>query len=142
MAAIERRRFPFVSRHADLADWFEALPGGLPFGPEGRFIRIEEGQEDGAYVVRAELPGIDPDRDLELTVDHNVLTIRAERGEESQDKHRSEFRYGSFTRSVTLPSGVREEDVTADYDRGVLTVKAPMREEGDTARRVTVRHRG
>ena len=141
MAAVERRRFPFVSRTADLADWFEALPGGLPFGPEGRFIRIEEGQEDGTYVVRAELPGIDPDEDLELTVDQGVLTMRAERSEETQNKHRSEFRYGSFTRSVTLPAGVKEEDITADYDKGVLTVKAPMREEGGTARRVEVRHR-
>ena len=142
MVAVERKRFPFGTRYADLADWFEALPGGLPFGPEGRFIRIEEGQEDGAYVVRAELPGIDPEKDLELTVDQGVLTVRAERSEKSENTHRSEFRYGSFTRSVTLPTGVREEDVSAEYDKGVLTVRAPLREDGGGARRVNVRHRG
>ncbi len=138
MPAIERRKFPFISRHPDLADWFEGFPFGMPFGTEARFIRIEETEEDGSYVVRAELPGIDPDRDVEITVDRGVLTIRAERSEEKKEKQRSEFRYGSFSRSITLPEGVRDEDISAVYDKGILTVRAPLGEAGTAPRRIEV----
>jgi HSP20 family molecular chaperone IbpA len=91
-------------------------------------------------VVKAELPGIDPDKDVEITLEGGVLTVRAERSEEKKDKQRTEFRYGSFVRSIRLPDGVNEQDITATYDKGVFTVKAPMREaeQQDKARRIEV----
>lgn len=107
------------------SEWFEDFPLDLRSGGE-HMIRVEEVTEDGAYTVRAELPGVDPDKDIDITVDAGLLTVHAERTEEKTDKHHSEFRYGSFTRSVQLPPGVQEEDITADYDKGVLTVRAPL----------------
>ena len=78
--------------------------------------------EDGHYVLRAELPGIDPDKDVDTTVRDGRLTIKAERTEKKETKGRSEFSYGSFARSVTLPAGADEDDIKATYDKGILTV--------------------
>ncbi|MGW3042866.1 Hsp20/alpha crystallin family protein [Kitasatospora sp. NPDC001159] len=107
-------------------DLFEDFPFELRMSPEEHVIRVEESEEDGAFVIKAELPGIDPDKDVEITVEGGVLTVHAERREERKEKHRSEFRYGSFTRSIRLPEGCEEGDITAGYDKGVLTVKAPL----------------
>ncbi|MEU9046303.1 MULTISPECIES: Hsp20/alpha crystallin family protein [unclassified Kitasatospora] len=89
---------------------------------------------------RSELPGIDPAKDVEITIEGGVLTVRAERSEEKKDKQRTEFRYGSFTRSVRLPEGTKEQDITATYDKGVLTVRAPIREaeKPEQARRIEI----
>lgn len=142
MTAIERKKFPFTGHHPDLMGLLEEFPFALSPTTEAHFIRIEETEEDGAYVVRAELPGIDPDKDVEVTLERGVLTIQAERSEERKDKQRSEFRYGAFTRTITLPEGVQEEDVAADYENGILTVRAPMRETTTTTRRIRVGSKG
>nr|WP_275427323.1 Hsp20/alpha crystallin family protein [Streptomyces sp. NEAU-S7GS2] len=100
---------------------------------------MEESQESGTYTVRAELPGVDPDKDVEITLDRTgLLTIHAERSEEEKDKEHSEFRYGSFTRRISLPEGIKEEDISASYDKGILTVTAPLGERTTTARRIEV----
>lgn len=107
-----------------LLDWLET-----PFAPRsgfGQTIRVEDYTENGTYVVRAELPGVDPDKDVEITVSGDMLNIRGERREEKKEAHRSEFRYGSFSRSLALPSGVDTDNITASYDQGVLTVKIPL----------------
>jgi HSP20 family protein len=98
---------------------------------EGRgWLRVEELREGDTMVIRAELPGIDPDKDVELTVANGVLQIRAERQEKSEDTgksgYRSEFRYGSFVRNLALPDGVKPEDVTAAYRDGILEVRVPL----------------
>ena len=108
----------------------------LPVGD--RVMRVEESSEEGAYVVRAELPGVDPDKDVEITVQDGVLTLRAERAEEERTKERSEFRYGSFTRAVRLPSGAKEDDITAAYDRGILTVTVPTDDIAQRPRKISV----
>ncbi len=96
------------------------------------WLRVEEFQDEGALVVRAELPGIDPEKDVDITVANGVLTIKASREETSEKKekasYRSEFRYGSFVRSVTLPAGASDDDVTASYADGVLEVRVPVGE--------------
>jgi len=93
-------------------------------------MRVEEFQDDGHLVVRAEMPGIDPDKDVEITVEDHVLHLRAERRSETttEDKkgYRSEFHYGSFARSIRLPVGATEEDVTATYTDGILEVRVPV----------------
>ncbi|MBO1414086.1 Hsp20/alpha crystallin family protein [Streptomyces sp. FH025] len=138
MASELLRRFPFAPRWPSLPDLFEDFPLDLRV-PEGEHvIRIEESETDGVYQLKAELPGVDPDKDITISVDDGVLTVRAERTEEKKEKHRSEFRYGSFTRSVRLPAGVREEDVTAAYDQGVLTVRAPIGETRKPARTIEI----
>ena len=97
---------------------------------EDSFIRVEEVAEDNALVIRAELPGVDPDKDIELTVENGVLTLHAERREESEEKgrhrRRSEFRYGAFSRTIALPAGATQDDVKATYDNGILEVRVPV----------------
>ena len=70
---------------------------------------------------------------------YGVLTIRAERREEKKEGGRSEFRYGSFTRSVTLPPGADENDVTATYTNGILEVRVAIKPEQKPERkRITI----
>lgn len=124
-------------RHAfpDRFDWLDTpWPAFLPFGP-GQAFRVEDYTADGKYVIRAELPGVDPEKDVEVTVNADVLTIRAERREESREDRRSEFRYGSLTRSVPLPEGADPDKITAKYVKGVLEVTVPIPEQPRSARR-------
>lgn len=89
-------------------------------------IRIEEYVEGDRHIIRADMPGVDPNKDIQLTVDGSVLRLRGERRAEEHDEHRSEIRYGTFERILTLPRGTRPEDVSAEYTDGVLTVSMPM----------------
>ncbi len=92
-------------------------------------IPVDEYQEEGALVVRAELPGIDPGKDVELTVSDHMLHIEAERKEEEKVKEkgyvRHEVRCGSFSRTLPLPEGVTEGDIAADYKDGILEIRIP-----------------
>lgn len=99
-------------------------------------IRVEEVHEDGAVVVRAELPGVDPDTDIEVTVTDGALEIRAHREQREEEReegrYRTEFRYGSFLRRVPLPAGATDQDVSATYRDGILEVRVPVAEEPAT----------
>ena len=95
----------------------------------GDLIRVEEFRDGGTLVIRADLPGIDPDSDVELTVSHGMLHIEAERREEEKREEkgyvRREVRYGSLSRSLPLPEGVTEADIAATYKDGVLEIRIP-----------------
>lgn len=137
MNAVARRERGFFP---DLFDWMDQ-PFSLlrPFSAQP--IRMEDYVREGHYVVRAELPGIDPDKQVEVTVAGGVLTIRAERQEEHEGKYHSEFRYGTFSRSLTLPAAADENDVQASYDKGVLEVIVGLKEEtAKAARQIPVTH--
>jgi HSP20 family protein len=118
-------------------EWMKALPfrGALearwPWLAED-MIRVDEYREEGALVVRAELPGIDPEKDVELTVTDGMLHITAERRvedrQESEKYLRQELRVGSFTRVLPLPEGVTESDITASYKDGILEIRIPLPE--------------
>ena len=90
---------------------------------------MEEFHDNGTLVVRADLPGIDPENDVELTVADGMLRIEAERREEEKkaDKGylRQELRYGSLTRTLPLPEGVTGSDVKATYKAGILEIRIP-----------------
>ncbi|MBB3043760.1 Hsp20/alpha crystallin family protein [Nocardioides soli] len=103
----------------ELRNWM-----GLVANPS---IRIEEFVDGDRRVVRADIPGVDPTKDIELSVDGNVLRLRGERRAEEHDLHHTEIRYGSFERVVSMPPGTTAEDVAAEYVDGVLTVTMPMR---------------
>ena len=60
---------------------------------------------------------------------HLALTIRAERHDKTEGKHRSEFRYGAFTRSLPLPANAGEDDVKATYHDGILTIAVGLQTE-------------
>ena len=118
-------------------DWMRVRPFRRPmaFGrdwaPED-MIRVDEFHENGTLVVRAELPGLDPDKDVELTVTNGNLRIAAERREEENTEEKGyvhhELRYGSFTRTLPLPEGVSETDIKADYKNGILEIRVPALE--------------
>ncbi|HXX90675.1 MAG TPA: Hsp20/alpha crystallin family protein [Acidimicrobiales bacterium] len=112
---------------------------------EGRhLVEVDEYTEDGTLVVRAELPGIDPDQDVAIEVGDGALTIRAERSEIAEHAgrffHRHELRYGSFVRTLALPQGVEPEEVAASYKDGVLEIRVPLPAEATKtpSRRVPV----
>ncbi|HWD02994.1 MAG TPA: Hsp20/alpha crystallin family protein [Amycolatopsis sp.] len=105
-----------------LSDLFDAA---WPF-VEHNVVRIEEMVEEGKYVVRAELPGFDPEKNVHVSAEHGLLTISATREARTEYKGRSEFRYGSFTRTVTLPKGAEIAKIAAGYHNGILEVTVPV----------------
>ena len=119
----------------DIAELFPGFAGWGDLRPtfDTHLIRLEDEIEDGHYVVRAELPGIDPAKDVEITVRDGQLRIKAERSEKKESKGRSEFSYGSFVRSVSLPAGADEDDIKASYDKGILTVDVAVPEQAAAA---------
>jgi HSP20 family protein len=108
----------------------------------GSWLRVEEFVDGDKFVVKAELPGLDPDKDVELTITEGVLHIRAERHEKAEEKtkegFRSEFRYGSYERSMPLPMGAKEEDVKAAYHDGILEIRVPMGEAKVSSTKVPI----
>ncbi len=118
----------------DLLDWLDA-PWALSAAST---FRVEDYVKDDRYIVRAELPGMDPGKDVEITVDDGTLTIHAERREEHKEPHHCEFRYGSFTRSVPLPARADTEHISATYDKGILEVCIPVPEAKPAGRRIEI----
>lgn len=138
MSTLTRRdyRGPF----GDMVDWLEA-PWTILRPATGHLMRVEDYVKDGSYVIRVELPGIDPEKDVEVTVGKGILTIKSERREEDTSKHHSEFHYGTFSRSVTLPHGADEEHIDAVYGHGILEVTVQLADKvaEDSARKVPIR---
>jgi len=96
------------------------------FEGDANWLRIEQYRDENHLVVRADLPGVDPEEDLEVTISDHTLHISAQRRPRTEPKHvhgyRSELRYGSFARDVPLPDGTNEDDVEASFHQGVLEV--------------------
>jgi len=103
--------------------------------------RVDLADENGHFVLTAELPGIEPE-DVDIEVEGNVLTIRGEKKLEREHKdervHVAERRYGSFERSFTLPSSADPEKVEAAFRQGVLKLQIAKRPEA-RGRKIKVR---
>lgn len=134
-ATREDLRDPFHAFRREVDRMFDDFFNGLgdramaPFGAwSGVTPTMDLDETDKEIIVTAELPGLD-DKDFEVTVSGDVLTLkgekRAEREEKNGDAHYMERRYGSFSRSVRLPFEVKDEKVDARYNKGVLTVRIP-----------------
>ena len=134
---------PFFGR-----GWRTGLPARL-FDPEQLFgdrfefgfpMRVEQFRDSGDLVIRAELPGIDPDEDVEIRIDGRRMTIEATREDksESTDGHCSEFHYGHFHRMMTLPEGAETEAITAGYTDGILEVRVPVHVEPEATTKVPI----
>ena len=127
-----------VRKVANDLDWPQWLAGrGFVDFPETWFdsvgeaaIRVEEFEEDDKLVVRADVPGVNPDEDIEITMTDGMLRIMVQRKKETKHEgkrhYRSELQYGSFVRTIALPAGATDSDVKAKYEDGVLEVKIPM----------------
>ena len=108
---------------------FDQMDGWLDLGNDSS-IRVEEFDSEKHHVIRAEAPGIDPDKDVDLTISDGVLRLMVHRQKQSKTgdarHYRSEFNYGSFTRVIVLPPGCAEGDIAATYEDGILEVKVPI----------------
>ena len=115
---------------------------GIARGSWSPNVDIYENKDQ--IVLEAELPGMNRD-DFDVSVENNIITLRGERHfekkEDSDNYHRVERAYGSFTRSFTLPNTVSAEGASADYSNGVLRVTVPKREE-TKARRIEIKSEG
>ena len=91
--------------------------------------RVETFQKNGSYVIKADLPGVKP-KDIHVTIEGDHLIIRGERKTDKETKNkdfrRREVFYGSFQRSVPIPSGIKADAIKAKYRDGVLEITAPM----------------
>ena len=111
------------------------------YGPEGRDESLTTSQfappvdvyeDEHNVVLKVEVPGID-EKDIDVRIENNVLTVHGERKVEKEEKEenfrRVERQYGSFTRTFTLPSTVDAERIQADYDKGILKIVLPKKAE-------------
>ena len=139
MSTISRQRQP-RSLFPELAELFAGFPSMAGLRPvfDTRVMRLEDEMKEGRYIVRAEMPGIDPAKDVDITVRDGQLTIKAERSEKKDFDGRSEFSYGSFVRTVSLPAGADEDNIEATYDKGILTVSVAISEPKPAERRIPV----
>lgn len=128
-------------------DPFDAEPAGA-FAPsgaraEGFLPRVNVVESDREVCVTAELPGMD-EKDVEVTVSRGMLTLRGEKKAETEDRsggrYRYERSYGTFHRTIPLPAGVAEKKASAEFRKGVLTVRLPKSGEAAAgARKIAVR---
>jgi HSP20 family protein len=134
---ISRRRDPFADFDALFRTAFAPVTRSMGFSPAAEVSR--DGED---AVVRVELPGLDIERDITVEVDRNRLVVRGERRDERSEHSAGrvlrEVRYGSFHRSFSLPAHVTDDDVTARYDTGVLSVRVAGAYAGSTPRRIAV----
>lgn len=134
-----RMDFPtWMTRLFEERPWGELLHETTGVSP----VRVEEYEEGGTHVVRAELPGIDPEKDVDIAVQEGFLRITGQREERQERKddasYRSEFRYGRFERVLRLPTGTGPDDITASYKDGVLEVRVKVREEASEPAHIKV----
>lgn len=103
-------------------------------------VEVNVHEEAEHYLIEATVPGIKPD-DIEITLHDNVLTISGEfrqvERNEGTTTHRTERRYGRFTRSFSLPSALKNDAVVANLEDGILTLTIPKAEEAKP-RKITV----
>jgi HSP20 family protein len=118
----------------DLFEWFETEP----LVRTGHMIRVEDRLTDNEYLVRAELPGCDPQKDIQVGVEHGMLTIKCMREEQKQEHDRTEFRYGLLQRIIRLPGNAVDQKIAAKYVNGVLEVKVPLAESKPQGRQISI----
>lgn len=132
-----------VSKQTSWIDnWFDHLPFGDRWPSSlltrvGEFepVRVEQFRDGDDLVIRAEMPGIENEDDIDVTLAGDKLTVSAKREHrsevEDEGTFRSEFRYGSFSRTVTVPPGTDPDGISASYVNGIVDVRVKV--DGDAA---------
>jgi HSP20 family protein len=104
----------------------------LPSSTTGWNPAVDIFETENEVVIKAELPGMEA-KDIDIRLENNVLTLKGERHFSAETKeenyHRVEREYGTFSRSFSLPSAVKEDKIKADYKDGMLKVTLPKKEE-------------
>ncbi len=131
---------PFDELFGDLSKGFWVKPLAVPGGAE-MSIKVDVKEDDKAYTVRADIPGMKKE-DIHVDVDGNVVSLRAETTQEKEEKQGekvlySERNYGMVSRSFALPAEVDEKAARAEYKDGVLNLVLPKKANGG-AKRVAV----
>ena len=128
----------------ELSEFFAGITPFASLRPifERNLMRIEDEVTEDHYELRAEIPGIDPANDVHITVADGQLTVKAERSERADVNSRSEFSYGSFLRTVTLPAEANQEEITANYRRGILTVRVSLAQNPANTREIAIQNAG
>ncbi len=125
-------RWEPVTMNRLFSNLFDTPTGFAPAAARRWVPALDVAETADAYVLRADLPGLDP-ADVTIELEHRVLTIsgerRAEQTTEDGGYRRVERSFGSFRRALTLPAGVDADAITASFDKGVLTVSVPKPEE-------------
>lgn len=126
-----RQEDPFSEFHRELNRLFEEFARPAPASLAGmamqEFIpRLNVSDDKDNITVSVELPGIAPDQ-VEVMIEDDLLTIRGEKSQESEDKnlHRVERSWGRFERTIQLPAEVKSDAAEASFNNGVLTIKLP-----------------
>lgn len=110
-------------------DWF--FRPLAPFGLSGdASLAVDIYETDDSVVVKTAIPGVKAE-DIDVSVSGDTLTVKAETQEEVNRENylRRERRFGAYRRSVTLPGGLKTDEVEADYTNGILTLEFPKSEE-------------
>ena len=125
-------------------DWSSLFFGGPSRSNPSFTPAVDVVEQDNAYLLRAEIPGIAPN-EVDVQVENDVLTVRGERKHENQEERegyrRVERSYGSFTRSFVLPQGTNVDAIEARAEHGVLTISIPKVQTANT-RKVEVKGGG
>lgn len=133
----------FIERPLAERPFGEWSPGLSPFLGDstllgGYFPQMDVSESDKEITISAELPGLEPE-DINISVDRSTLSIRGEKRAEKEEKgkrfYRVERTYGSFHRSIPLPSEVDDNKIEAKFKRGVLKVKLPKTQAGQEKRK-------
>ena len=107
-------------------------PGNEALMTTGFAPAVDVYEDEQAIIVKMEVPGIEM-KDLDVRLENNMLTVEGERKFEKEEKeenfHRIERRYGSFTRSFTVPNTIEPESISADCENGVLKIRLPKKAE-------------
>jgi len=138
MNALVSRSGLFDDFFKDFAPAFYVRPLHGDALPEPSQIKIDVKEDDAAYTVHAEVPGV-PKEDINVSIDGNVVSLRAEVRQHDQKKDgekllRSERYYGAVARSFQLPVEVDAAQAKARYDNGVLTLTLPKKQGNKTQR--------
>lgn len=141
--SVPTARDPFSAMREEMNDLISRIWGGQ----DGKLSTLsvnpamDVSEDENAYEIRVDAPGVKADK-FDIQVQGNTVSVSGEREEEQEEKtkkfHRVERRSGSFSRTITLPSDINEDEVVAQYDNGVLIVTLPKSEKSK-ARKIDVK---
>jgi HSP20 family protein len=146
----ERAEHPVLTFQQEMNRLFNDFFGRSALEPFGAFgeawdafsPRVDVSETDKAVVVSAELPGLD-EKDIDLSLSHGLLTISGEKKQEKEKKGRNTYlverSYGSFQRSIALPTEVETDKVDAVFKKGVLTITLPKRGTAQERKRIAIK---
>lgn len=142
---LARRENPVNELSREMNRLFEDFFGDFDLAPFGGFGQagdfspsVNVHEDDNQFVVSAELPGID-EKDVEISLDNNYLTLKGQKNQENEEKgknyYRSERRYGSFQRTIPLSAEIDQDKVEAEYKKGVLKITLPKTPEAKSKKK-------